>query len=618
MISIICPSRGRPKELRVALNSLRLTKNGLEALVWLDTDDPKLDDYKKLLGSNPNVRFFIKKRIGYLRFHEMMNFLAQQAKYDWIFEFNDDAYMENQKWFFIFKDFVKEFEPTNQPVVIDIWGQGEIINNLFPIVSKTYVDILKHFSLIPACDDWIRIVAIGANISYDLKGIKPKHFKYKSDKILKDKTYYETEKDRAKAKRKFHPRRSPFNQLIKQDIAKIVNYNNSVKSRKNSLRIKTVGFIGLGKLGLPIAEAIKDKGFKVLGYDIKPVKTSLPLAKSIKEVVENSDLTFCTVQTPHIPKYEGDRPLPKTREDFDYSYLVKAVKDVVKTNIPTNLVVISTCLPGTFSKKIKPLLSDKINYIYNPFFIAMGTVVEDFLDPEFVLIGGDDTANLKHFYAKLHGQDRTFITDITTAEGIKVFYNTFITTKTVLGNMYGEYAHKLGMNVDHIYEAISLATDRLISPRYLKSGMGDGGGCHPRDNIALSFLANKIGLGFNYFDALMTARENHIRWFADMFAEQIKKTGLPGIILGKSFKPEVDLQDGSSAILLANILKEKKVPFKHYEFDHPKKLPKAVYFIGTQHQEFDTLKYPAGSVIIDPFRYISTRKDVKIIAIGKP
>ncbi|MBI2065973.1 UDP-glucose/GDP-mannose dehydrogenase family protein [Candidatus Woesebacteria bacterium] len=381
-------------------------------------------------------------------------------------------------------------------------------------------------------------------------------------------------------------------------------------------KIKKIGFIGLGKLGLPIAETIAKKGFNVLGYDIKETETSLPQANSIKSLVKNSELVFCAVQTPHNPLYEGDKPLPKTRVDFDYSFLIKAVKEVVAANKKVTLVVISTCLPGTYKRDIEPLLTNKINYLYNPFFIAMGTEIKDFLNPEFVLIGGKHPEILKDFYIKIHGSDKTFTTDVTTAEGIKVFYNTFITTKTVLGNMYGEYAHKIGMNVDDIYEALSRATDRIISPKYLRSGMSDGGGCHPRDNIALSFLADKIGLSFNFFDALMTAREKHNEWLASLFIEKIKTAKLPGIILGKSFKPETDLQTGSAAILLANILRKKRVAFEHYEFDLPQQLPVAVYFIATQHGIYRYINFPYGSVIIDPFRYLHEQSGVRIIRIG--
>lgn len=600
-----------------SINSLKLISE-MEVLVWLDSDDPKLEQYQELLKTNSYVKLFVKERVGYKNFNLMVDFLASQARYDWYFIFNDDSYMENPDWFEIFKDFVRPFEPTNQPVVINIWGQGTVIFNLFPIVSRAYLDILGHFSLTQNCDDWVRIVGMGANISYDLKGIKPKHRKYDGDDILIDETSREVERSRAEFKKNWNERRANYpKELLDNDIKRIIKHNKSTKPCRNCLAIKTVGFIGLGKLGLPVAETIANRGYKVLGYDIRPVETALPLAKSIEDLVLQSDIVFCAIQTPHDPRHEGHNVLAPDRADFDYSYLVKAVKDVVAVDKDTTLVVVSTCLPGTFEREIKPLLTKRIKYIYNPFFIAMGTVVYDFLNPEFVLIGGDDPAILRHFYIKIHGQDKTFITDITTAEGIKVFYNTFVTTKTVLANMYGEFAHKTGMNVDHIHEALSKATDRLISPRYLKSGVGDGGGCHPRDNIALSFLAKKLGISFNYFDALMTAREKHMEWLADVFIEKIKESGLKGIILGKSFKPETDIQTGSPAILLSNILQLKNMQCEHYEFDYPKTLPVAAYFIATQHSAYASLPFPLGSIVIDPFRYIPTQTGVKVIPIGK-
>jgi len=220
MISVIVPSRNRPNELLTSLTSLGLAEHGMEALVWLDDDDPSLARYKELFKSNPNVTLFIKKRVGYIKFHLMLNFLSSQAKYDWVFEFNDDAYMINPNWFDLFKDFIKEFDPTSQPVVINIWGQGETELNLFPIVSRKYLDILGHFALYPACDDWTRYVAAGAGISYDLKGIKPKHRKYGGENPLKDKIYEEVQADRAQIK-KNDPLNNP---LLSEDIEKIKIY----------------------------------------------------------------------------------------------------------------------------------------------------------------------------------------------------------------------------------------------------------------------------------------------------------------------------------------------------------------------------------------------------------
>ncbi len=229
MISVIVPSRSRPNELLTGLNSLGLAEHGLEALVWLDADDSQLKQYQKLFESNSYVKLFVKERVGYINFHLMANFLCQQAKYDWILEFNDDAYMDNPNWFTIFTDFVKDFKPAREPVVINIWGQGEIVDNLFPIVSRCYFTILGHFGLTPNCDDWIRLVSIGANISYNLKGIKPKHRKYGGDNPLIDETFREVERDRAENRKRWNEGRRGHvlpQQLLDSDIRKILRYVN--------------------------------------------------------------------------------------------------------------------------------------------------------------------------------------------------------------------------------------------------------------------------------------------------------------------------------------------------------------------------------------------------------
>lgn len=409
-----------------------------------------------------------------------------------------------------------------------------------------------------------------------------------------------------------------------------------------------IGMVGCGKLGLMVALTIESKGYEVLGYDIDTivetylkekripykeehsnellVNTKMKMV-SLMELVKQSDIIFMAIQTPHMPLYEGVTRLPETRTDFDYSYLKKAVKDVnscleecKKSKV---VVIISTVLPGTVDIEIKPLIGQYFKLVYEPLFIAMGTVYYDYLNPEFVLMGVDEEESaqiLIEFY-RMMNINSIFKTDIKTAEAIKVFYNTFITMKTVLGNIYGEMAHKLEANVDDIYKALSMATDRVISPKYLKAGMGDGGACHPRDNIALSFVARKVGLSFDIFDALMKAREAHIEWLANLIIEKHKETKLRIIILGTAFKPETNITTGSSSLLLSNILKEKHVehtlydPYIDSNGENSLKL-QAIYFIATKHDIFGKISFMSGSVVIDPFRYIIKQENVEIIGIG--
>lgn len=227
MISIIVPSRNRPHELRSALASLNLAQHGLEALVWLDDDDPQLATYKTLFDADPNIRLFIKPRVGYKDIHLMHNFLAGQAKFDWILGYSDDTYFDNPDWFSVVANFLKQFDPAKQPIDINIWDPDENRYNLFFFVSRKYIELVGHIALFYAADTWVNEVAKGAGIVYGLQGVNPKHKKYTSENPLKDTTYAEVEKERQQLKHIHNPQRSPYKDQIQEDIRKIVAYNTS-------------------------------------------------------------------------------------------------------------------------------------------------------------------------------------------------------------------------------------------------------------------------------------------------------------------------------------------------------------------------------------------------------
>jgi UDPglucose 6-dehydrogenase len=406
-----------------------------------------------------------------------------------------------------------------------------------------------------------------------------------------------------------------------------------------------VGFIGLGKLGLPCALAINNKGHQVWGYDINPQVKEILDTKvlpyreegspellqthtinfgSVQDVVNNSEIIFVPIQTPHDYKYEGCTRIPQERDDFNYAYLksgIQALSNAIANQSENKVVIIiSTVLPGTIEREIKPIIKDnpKFKLCYNPFFIAMGTTLHDFTHPEFVLFGVDDewaAETAEKLYKTLH--DRPFYkTDIVNAELIKVCYNTFIGMKIVFANTVMEICHKTGASVDGVMGGIKLANERLISPKYLNGGMGDGGGCHPRDNIAMSWLAKKLDLSHNFFEDIMAAREDQTEFLADLIMDHDG----PYYILGKTFKEETNLILGSPAILLANILTERDVEYTHYDpfIDEVKpEFKSGVYFIATKHSEFKNYKFPEGSVVIDVWRYLDiTDENVKYIKVG--
>ncbi|MBI5883952.1 MAG: nucleotide sugar dehydrogenase [Elusimicrobia bacterium] len=409
-----------------------------------------------------------------------------------------------------------------------------------------------------------------------------------------------------------------------------------------------VGFVGLGKLGLPTALAMESRGHRVMGCDPAPEVASILRSRkltyreagaqkllkesrlgliSMSEVARSSDIIFVTIQTPHQPRFEGVSRLPAERRDFDYGPLKAGLKSlsrqIERLGQDRIVVIVSTVLPGTIRREILPALGPHSKACYNPFFIAMGTAIADFLDPEFTLFGVSDLRaadTAERFYRTIHSAP-FYRTSIENAELIKVVYNTFISTKIAFANTVMELCHKLpGADADAVLDALKLCRERIISGKYLSGGMGDGGACHPRDNIALSHLSRKLGLSFDWFEAVMKQREKGTEWLADLVERHA--AGRDILILGKSFKAESSLLAGSPALLLAAILKERGLKTRMWDpyVDETSAAPSGrpfCYLIGAMHPDFRSFPFERGSVVLDPWRYIAACSGVEVVGVGK-
>jgi UDPglucose 6-dehydrogenase len=326
-----------------------------------------------------------------------------------------------------------------------------------------------------------------------------------------------------------------------------------------------VGFIGIGKLGLACAEVMSEQ-HNVTGYDIYP-KTSdkIKIVKNIYEAVIDQDIIFIAVQTPHDPKYGGQEPITHLKNvDFDYTIVETVLGQVNAYARPNQLIVlISTVLPGTTRERLRPLITNA-RFIYNPYLIAMGSVEWDMVNPEMVIIGTEDgslTGDAKElidFYKPLmQNNPRYEVGTWDEAECIKVFYNTFISAKIGLVNMIQDVAIKQGnINVDVVTNALAKSEMRIMGPKYMTAGLGDAGPCHPRDNIALRYLAEKLELGYDLFDAIMHAREKQAKLMALALVEQAELYELPIFIHGKAYKPDVSYTEGSYSLLVGHYCTE--------------------------------------------------------------
>ena len=377
-----------------------------------------------------------------------------------------------------------------------------------------------------------------------------------------------------------------------------------------------IGFIGLGKLGMPCAEAIRKKGFHVAGYDIEEKRSDLvEMRGSIEDLCRDRDIVFVATPTPHEEGYDGREPTShKEVKDFNYDSVKKVLQKCNRhMGVTQSLVLISTVLPGTIRRELAPLVTN-VKLLYNPYLIAMGTVAEDMTNPEMIMIGtkkgvyktAHKAQQLEAFYNVICGNNypRMEFGTWEEVEAMKIFYNTFISNKIALVNMIQDVAHKLGnMNVDKVTQALAKSTKRIVSPAYMKAGMGDGGACHPRDHIALRWLAKDLGLGYDMFESIMTAREKQ----AESMAKAILTHGKNIFFTSDSYKPGTDLVDGSYSLLVQHYVKKNGGQLVN-GFDNPVEVVVRVH-------ETDEVTADDKTIIFDPWR--SYPKADNVVHYGK-
>ena len=383
----------------------------------------------------------------------------------------------------------------------------------------------------------------------------------------------------------------------------------------------------------------------VRGYDIYPRTSSAVKVCSIEETVNESEWIFIAVPTPHEEGYDGSVPSSHmTPKDFGHDAVKDALQKVNQyATSPKKVVLISTVLPGTTRRHFITLLDKKHQFLYNPYLIAMGSVKWDMVNPEMIMIGTEDgnpntlAGELIDIYKTImQNNPRYEIGTWDECEAIKIFYNTFISAKVGLANMIQDFALKIGnINVDVVTNALARSTMRIMGPKYMTAGMGDAGACHPRDNIALRWLAQEYEVGYDLFDTIMHAREIQAKNLALFMIDESKKSGLPMVIHGKAYKPDVPYCIGSYSTLVGYYIEEAGLPVVYVDplADDQNKVvasvdDPAVYlwahnrkvtyeYTGDQEATKPYCEIKPGSVIVDPWRQLPLdMADIRVVHYG--
>jgi len=405
-----------------------------------------------------------------------------------------------------------------------------------------------------------------------------------------------------------------------------------------------ISFIGLGKLGLPLATNFAIGGKKVLAIDLneslldKLNNKQAPwieplLQENINEASENitytnsysfvplSNTTIILVNTPSVER-DGS---------FSNEYVVSALISTCEALKASrkeshNFVLSSTVMPGSIASEFIPLIENTLgwtlgkefNFSYVPDFVAIGSVIKNFRDPDFFLVGANtDEVAQKTFqlYAcMLKLAPPTSKVNLQEAELAKVALNAYITTKISFANYLGILAEKLpNINVDNVTNAIG--QDKRIGTKYFKAGAPYGGTCFPRDTWAFLKVSNKVGM----FAEQMAANEKINNELLDFIASKVEGK-IVGLI-GLGFKPgtTVTTEGLAEKLLKMGKLKGKQVivydkykdSFDNLSYDGELLLATDVgnvcdvadtVILCNGDKEYDYSQIPPNINVIDPWR----------------
>ncbi|MGO9123527.1 MAG: UDP-glucose dehydrogenase family protein [Terriglobales bacterium] len=358
----------------------------------------------------------------------------------------------------------------------------------------------------------------------------------------------------------------------------------------NKVAANRVCVVGMGKLGSPLAACLAAKGLTVVGVDRDPRKLDairqnrppvnepglaelltqthgrLTAVPDVEAAVAQTDITFIVVSTPSDPA-----------GGFSLRYVepvAQAIGLALAKKKDYHLVCLtSTVMPGTTGGPVREMLEKAsgkqvgtdFGLCYSPEFIALGSVIRDFLNPDMLLIGESDPRSgdtLQALYAQVcENQPAVARMSFVNAEITKLAVNTYVTTKISYANMLARICERLsGANVDVITSALGL--DTRIGSKYLKGAVSYGGPCFPRDNLALAQLACQLGVPADLAQTVDRFNRSQISWLANLVQERTKKTAG---ILGLTYKAGTDVVEEAAGFLLAMELASRGVKVSAFD-----------------------------------------------------
>jgi len=336
-----------------------------------------------------------------------------------------------------------------------------------------------------------------------------------------------------------------------------------------------INVIGLGKLGYPMSLFLSSSGYKVNCYDknitiYEKIKNSNYLNKeenisdyaeynknlfyfdNVQDSFKNTFVSFITVPTPS--KLDGSFNLDIVKESLDDLGLY--LQNNSSNNSPYIINICSTVSPYSCENELIPYMEDKFNLkegidfvlVYNPYFVALGSVIKTLRNPDFILVGTRDEKKIKKFldlYKILYSYEAKFkILSLTEAEITKVCVNTFLTLKISFANIIQLLGFKdKNLSTNKILDAIG--EDSRIGKKFLKSGLPYGGPCLPRDNFAVINFLNKLKIQSDLNESSEAINNNYTSYLYDQIDFLEEKNIKKITFMGMGYKSNTDCAEGS-------------------------------------------------------------------------
>lgn len=347
-----------------------------------------------------------------------------------------------------------------------------------------------------------------------------------------------------------------------------------------------IAVVGLGKLGSVIATVYAAAGHEVVGVDVNPSSveqinagrapfsepglqklideagTRLSATLDIASALEGADASYVIVPTPS--NHDGV---------FSNQYVFRALEDIgsaVRQRDERHTVVLcSTVMPGSCEGVLSSVLEEAsgkrvgvdVGLVYSPEFIALGSIVQNMTEPDVILVGESDVESgdlvVDNALSVVRNVPRIQRMNLVNAEIVKLSINTFVTTKISFANMLGEICDRLpGGDVDVVTDAVG--SDSRIGRKYLKSALGYGGPCFPRDNVALTRLADSLGIDAAIPRATDVINDRQVARIVGLVEDRCS-TGGTVAVLGLAYKPDTPVCERSQGVAIANQLRARGI-----------------------------------------------------------